>query len=100
MTVEAYPELDDVTVSLTTQVPGLAAEEIEQQITTLLERQLVSVPYLSTIRSSSTFALSLITMIFTDEAGEYFARERVQEVLNQITLPPGIQSTIDPLTGS
>jgi cobalt-zinc-cadmium resistance protein CzcA len=34
------PELSDVTVQVTTQVPGLAAEEIEQQITTPLERGL------------------------------------------------------------
>lgn len=57
MMVEAYPELDDVSVSITTQVPGLAAEEIEQQITIPLERALVSVPDLSVLRSSSTFAL-------------------------------------------
>lgn len=37
MKIEAYPELDDVTVSITTQVPGLAAEEMEQQITIPLE---------------------------------------------------------------
>lgn len=77
MTIEAYPELDDVTVSITTQVPGLAAEEIEQQITVPLERALVSVPNLSVLRSSSTFALSLITLIFKDGAGEYFARTEV-----------------------
>jgi cobalt-zinc-cadmium resistance protein CzcA len=100
ITIEAYPELDDVTVSIATQVPGLAAEEIEQQITIPLERELVSVPKLSVLRSSSTFALSLITLIFKDGAGEYFARERVQEVLNQISLPPGIQPAINPLTGS
>lgn len=34
MSVEAYPDISDVTVQVTTQVPGLAAEEIEQQITT------------------------------------------------------------------
>ena len=31
MSVEAYPELSDVTVQVTSQVPGLAAEEIEKQ---------------------------------------------------------------------
>ncbi len=40
MTVEAYPDLGDVTVQVTTQVNRLAAEEIEQQITTPLERAL------------------------------------------------------------
>ncbi len=40
LAIEAYPELSDVTAQVTTQVPGLAAEEIEQQITTPLERGL------------------------------------------------------------
>lgn len=100
MTIEAYPELNDVTVSVTTQVPGLAAEEIEQQITIPLERALVAVPHLSVLRSSSTFALSLITLVFKDKASEYFARARVFELLNTVSLPPGVQPTIDPLTGS
>lgn len=100
MTIEAYPELDDVRVTITTQVPGLAAEEIEQQITVPLERALVSVPHLSVLRSSSTFALSLITMVFNGKADEYFARTRVAETLSSITLPPGIQPAMDPLIGS
>lgn len=100
MMVEAYPELDDVSVSVTTQVPGLAAEEIEQQITIPLERALVSVPNISVLRSSSTFALSLITMVFKDGTDEYFPRERVQEVLSQASLPPGIFPSLDPLVGS
>ncbi|MFT4059064.1 MAG: CusA/CzcA family heavy metal efflux RND transporter [Legionella sp.] len=100
MIIEAYPELDDVKVSITTQVPGLAAEEIEQQITVPLERALVSVPDLSIMRSSSTFALSLITMIFKDKTTEYFARARVLEILSSLSLPAGIQPSIAPLTGS
>ncbi len=100
MTIEAYPELNDVMVAITTQVPGLAAEEIEQQITIPLERALVSVPHLSVLRSSSTFALSLITLVFKDSTSEYFARTQVFELLNSVNLPPGIQPTIDPLTGS
>ena len=100
MKVEAYPELDDVRVVITTQVPGLAAEEIEQQITVPLERILVSVPQLAIMRSSSTFALSLITLIFKDGATEYFARAQVLEMLSNLSLPPGIQPSIAPLTGS
>ena len=38
MAVEAYPEIGDVTAQVTTQAPGLAAEEVEQQITIPLER--------------------------------------------------------------
>ena len=100
MTVEAYPELSDVTVFVTTQVPGLAAEEIEQQITIPLERALVNTPGLFILRSSSTFALSLVTLVFKDGIGEYFARERVLNGISNATLPPGIQPALGPLTGS
>jgi cobalt-zinc-cadmium resistance protein CzcA len=64
--IEAYPDIGDVTVKVTTQAPGLAAEEIEQQITTPLERLLMTTPGLVAMHSSSTFGLSLITMIFRD----------------------------------
>ena len=33
LTIDAYPDIADTTVQIVTQVPGLAAEEIEQQIT-------------------------------------------------------------------
>jgi cobalt-zinc-cadmium resistance protein CzcA len=99
MTVEAYPEIGDVTVVVTTQVPGLAAEEVEQQITTPLERGLRNTPGLVTIRSSSTFALSLITLVFKDGVEDYFANQRVLERIASVTLPPGVQAGIGPLSG-
>ncbi len=39
--IEAYPDIADVTSQIVTQVPGLGAEEIEQQITIPLERALL-----------------------------------------------------------
>ena len=53
--VDAYPLLSDVSAQVTTQAPGLAAEEVEQQITIPLERALNGVPGLLTMRSSSTW---------------------------------------------
>ena len=98
MAVEAYPDISDVTVQVTTQVPGLAAEEIEQQITTPLERALSNTPGLVTVRSSSTFALSLITLVFEDGTDNYFARQRVTERISQVTLPAGVQAALGPIT--
>src|ERR1700722_6711075 len=95
MAVEAYPELSDVTAQVTPQVPGLAAEEIEQQITTPLERGLAGTPGLVSIRSSSTFGLSLITLAFKDGAEDYWERQRVMERIGQVTLPPGITPGLD-----
>ena len=98
MTVEAYPDISDVTVQVTTQVPGLAAEEIEQQVTTPLERALANTPGLVTIRSSSTFALSLITLVFKDGTDDYFARQRVNERIAQVAMPAGVQPGLDPVS--
>ena len=99
LAIEAYPELSDVTAQVTTQVPGLAAEEIEQQITTPLERGLADTQGLVSMRSSSTFGLSLITMSFKDGADDYWERQRIMERLSQVTLPPGVTPGLDPVTG-
>ncbi|MFP3243886.1 MAG: CusA/CzcA family heavy metal efflux RND transporter [Paraburkholderia sp.] len=99
MAVEAYPELTDVTAQVTTQVPGLAAEEIEQQVTTPLERALASTPGVVMMRSSSTFGLSLITMVFKDGAEDYWSRERINDRLSGVTLPAGVTPSLDPVSG-
>lgn len=97
--LEAYPDLGDVTAKVTTQAPGLASEEVEQQITTPLERALASTPGLVAMHSSSTFGLSLITMVFRDGSEDYWARQRIMERVNQVTLPNGIQPGLDPISG-
>ena len=38
LAIDAYPDIADTTVQVVTQVPGLAAEEIEQQISIPIER--------------------------------------------------------------
>ena len=99
LAIEAYPELSDVTAQVTTQVPGLAAEEIEQQITTPLERGLAGTPGVVSMRSSSTFGLSLITMVFKDGAEDYWSRQRITERISQVSLPPGVTPGLDPVSG-
>lgn len=94
--IEAYPELAPVTVQVTTQLPGLAAEEMEQQITTPLERGLANTPGLVSMRSSSTFGLSLITLVFKDGAEDYWERQRVNDHIAQVSLPPGVTPGQDP----
>ena len=77
LSVEAYPELGDVAAQVTTQMPGLAAEEVEQLITVPLERQINGTPGLLLMRSTSTFGLSLITVLFRDGYEDYWARQRL-----------------------
>ena len=60
LSIEAYPDIADVTSQVVTQVPGLAAEEVEQQITIPLERAINGLPGMHVMRSKSTFGLSMI----------------------------------------
>ena len=99
LSVEAYPELGDVAAQVTTQVPGLAAEEVEQLITVPLEREINGTPGLLLMRSSSTFGLSLITVLFRDGYEDYSARQRLLERINQAVLPPGASPSLDPVAG-
>jgi cobalt-zinc-cadmium resistance protein CzcA len=99
MSIEAYPELTDVTAQVTSQAPGLAAEEVEQQITIPLERALAGTPGVVMMRSSSTFGLSLITMVFKDGAEDYWSRERINERITGVTLPSGVTPSLDPVSG-
>ena len=95
LSVEAYPDLGDVSAQVTTQMPGLAAEEVEQLITVPLERQINGTPGLLLMRSSSTFGLSLITVLFRDGYEDYWVRQRLMERIAQATLPPGAAPSLD-----
>src|ERR1700734_74166 len=99
LSVEAYPDLGDVAAQVTTQVPGLAAEEIEQLVTVPLERQINGTPGLLLMRSSSTFGLSLITVLFRDGYEDYWARQRLTERIGQAVLPAGATPSLDPVAG-
>ncbi|HTC17374.1 MAG TPA: CusA/CzcA family heavy metal efflux RND transporter [Steroidobacteraceae bacterium] len=99
LNVEAYPELGDVAAQVTTQVPGLAAEEVEQLITVPLEREINGTPGLLLMRSESTFGLSLITVLFRDGYEDYWVRQRLLERISQVTLPAGAAPSLDPVAG-
>ena len=96
--LEAYPDIADTTSQVITQVPGLAAEEVEKQITIPLEREIMGTPGMHVMRSKSTFGLSLITVVFEDGVEDYWSRQRLQERITGVPLPYGAQPGLDPLT--
>jgi heavy metal efflux system protein len=98
LAIDAYPLLSPVAAQVTVQVPGLAAEEVEQQITIPLERGLNGTPGLTSMRSISTFSLSQINLLFRDGAEDYWERTRVRERIGDVTLPPGASAGLDSVT--
>ena len=96
--IEAYPDISDTSAQVITQVPGLAAEEVEQQITVPLEREIIGIPGMHVMRSNSTFGLSLITVVFRDGVEDYWARQRLRERIAEVQLPYNAQPGLDPMT--
>jgi cobalt-zinc-cadmium resistance protein CzcA len=88
--VEAYPDVANNYVEIITQWPGIAAEQMEQQVTIPLEIAMNGIPHVAHLRSFSLFGLSDIKLIFDDEEENAWNRERVLERLSQVTLPPGV----------
>src|ERR1039457_6207278 len=89
--VEAYPDIADNYVTVITQWPGRAAEEVEQQVTIPAEIQMNGIPHLSHLRSESIFGLSFVIMIFDDQSDNDWNRQKVLERLSQVSLPEGLQ---------
>jgi cobalt-zinc-cadmium resistance protein CzcA len=92
--IEAYPDVADNYVEIITQWPGIAAEQIEQQVTIPLETVMNGIPHVVHLRSFSLFGLSDLKLIFDDEEDNFRDRERVLERLSQVTLPPGVVPTM------
>ena len=98
LALDAYPDIADTTVQVVTQVPGLAAEEVEQQITIPLERSLNGLPSLKMMRSTNTFGISTIMLVFQDGTEDYWARQRVRECIDGVNLPFDAAPELNPLT--
>ena len=92
--VEAYPDVANNYVTVITQWPGRAAEEVEQQVTVPLEISMAGIPHMQALRSTSLAGLSALNMVFDDSSDDDWNREKVLERLSQVTLPNGLQPQI------
>ena len=75
--IDAYPDLSPPIVSITTEWPGQAAEEVERLITVPIETEMNGTPGVHVQRSISFFGLSAVDLTFEDGTDPYFAREQV-----------------------
>jgi cobalt-zinc-cadmium resistance protein CzcA len=95
--IEAYPDISDTSVQVIATVPGLAAEEVEQQVTIPVERALNGVPNVVSRRSRTIFGLSVVELNFDYGTNDYFARQVVIEKLREAELPDGVVPTLAPM---
>ena len=86
--IDAFPDVSPSLVQVFTTTEGLAPEEVEKYITFPVEVSMNGLPNLKLIRSVSNFGLSVVNIYFEDGTDIYFARqlvnERLQEAREQI----------------
>ncbi|HYE35399.1 efflux RND transporter permease subunit [Methylocaldum sp.] len=94
--IEAFPDVTNAQVTVITQMPGYAPEEVERQVTVPLERVLNGTPNMILMRSESLFGLSLITLTFDDQADGFRSRTLVTQRIAGADLPEGIVPHLAP----
>ncbi len=98
--IDAVPDITNVQVQINTEAPGFSPLEAEQRVTFPVETVMAGLPHLDYTRSLSRYGLSQVTVVFKDGTDIYFARqlvnERIQEVKSQ--LPPGLEPSMGPIS--
>lgn len=80
---DSTPDITNNQVQIVTQAPQLGAQEVEQYITNTLEMSLANIPRMIERRSISRSGLSVITLVFEDDADIYWARQQVSQQLKE-----------------
>ena len=104
MPLDVFPEFAPPQVDIHTEATGLAPEEVESQITIPIESAVNGLPGVTIVRSSSKVGLSMVNVVFDQDADIYKARQSVTERLQQVTNqlpekvhPPEISPLASPL---
>ena len=98
--IDAVPDITNVQVQINTTAAGYSPLEIEQRITFPIETAMGGLPRLEYTRSLSRYGLSQVTVVFLDGTDIYFARQLVNERIQQVKdqLPPGVETAMGPVS--
>jgi copper/silver efflux system protein len=97
--VDAIPDIGENQQIVFTEWPGRSPKDVEDQITYPLTTALLGIAGVETVRSSSAFGFSMISVIFADDVDFYWSRSRVLEKLASLpaqTVPDGVSPTLGP----
>jgi cobalt-zinc-cadmium resistance protein CzcA len=97
--VDAFPDLTNNQVVVSSDCPGMAPAEVEQLVTFPIETSMMGIPKTEGTRSVSKLGLSIVTIAFDDSVPTYFARQLVNEKLQEARtrLPEGVEPTLGPV---
>ncbi len=98
--IDAFPDVSSPQVQIIVKAPGLSPTEVESRITFLIEMEMQGLPRQTVLRSITKYALSIVKIDFEDGTDIYWARNQVNERLNQVwnDLPKGVDGGLAPIT--
>ncbi|MEC5385097.1 CusA/CzcA family heavy metal efflux RND transporter [Uliginosibacterium sp. H3] len=98
--IDAVPDITNVQVQINTEAAGYSPLEAEQRVTYPIETVMAGLPRLQQTRSLSRYGLSQVTVIFEDGTDIYFARQLVNERIQEARekLPAGMTPTMGPIS--
>ncbi|ENV31728.1 efflux RND transporter permease subunit [Acinetobacter gerneri] len=98
--IDAVPDITNTQVQINTAANGFTALEVEQRITYPIENAMSGIPKLEQTRSISRYGLSQVTVIFKDGTDIYWARQLINQRLQEANgeLPDEITPTMSPIS--
>src|SRR6266403_435048 len=98
--IDAVPDITNVQVQINTSAFGYSPLETEQRITFPVETAMGGLPKLDNTRSTSRYGLSQVIVVFNEGTDIYFARQLVNERIQQVKdqLPAGVETTMGPIS--
>ena len=99
MPIEAFPDVTNTQITIISQWNGRSAEEIERFVTSPIEIALNPVQKKTSVRSVTMFGLSVIKIIFDDGVDDVFARQQVNNLFKNASLPDGVDADVQPPYG-
>jgi cobalt-zinc-cadmium resistance protein CzcA len=98
--LDAFPDISPTQVKIILKAPGMTPEEIEAQITVPIETELLGIPNQAILRSTTKYAISDITLDFTEGTDIYWARQQVSERLAAVwdSFPERVSGGIAPMS--
>lgn len=98
--IDAVPDITNNQVQINSTATSLSPVDIEKQITFPIETTLAGIAGLEYTRSISRNGFSQVTAVFSENTNIYFARQQVNERLNDVkgSLPPGTEIKMGPIS--